>query len=244
MSEEETKTPSTDGKPSEASTPPEGSGEKKPSSPSDASAGKEGVSEELESLKTKYSESSKEAKRLKASNDEKDESLQEKEDYIQSLEKAFDENDEGNKKPEEKKPEEKKPESEEKEPEKKPELPPHLTKEGQTRVMKELLKQDKKETEEAGKHYDAALKEFPRLKNDTYAKLVSQKMKLDKVSVKEACKKVNEDLESLGGKGSDDEPFVEGGTGESTIQRQKTEGDDIRESLTRKPGSENLPGFN
>jgi len=243
MSEEKKDlTPSGD-KPSEASTPSEGTDEKKSSSPSDASAGKEGANEELESLKTQYSESSKEAKRLKALTDDQIESLQEKEDYIESLEKALNEKDEEDEKSEEKKPEEKKPE-EKKPEEKKPELPPHLTKEGQARVMKELLKQDKKETEEAGKHYDAALKEFPRLKNDTYAKLVSQKMKLDKVSVKEACKKVNEDLESLGGKGSDDEPFVEGGTGESTIQRQKTEGDDIRESLTRKPGSENLPGFN
>ena len=233
MSEEKKDlTPSGD-KPSEASTPSEGTDEKKSSSPSDASAGKEGANEELESLKTQYSESSKEAKRLKALTDDQIESLQEKEDYIESLEKALNEKDEEDEKSEEKKPEEKK-----------PELPPHLTKEGQARVMKELLKQDKKETEEAGKHYDAALKEFPRLKNDTYAKLVSQKMKLDKVSVKDACKKVSEDLESLGGKGSDDEPFVEGGTGESTIQRQKTEGDDIRESLTRKPGSENLPGFN
>ena len=233
MSEEKKDlTPSGD-KPSEASTPSEGTDEKKSSSPSDASAGKEGANEELESLKTQYSESSKEAKRLKALTDDQIESLQEKEDYIESLEKALNEKDEEDEKSEEKKPEEKK-----------PELPPHLTKEGQARVMKELLKQDKKETEEAGKHYDAALKEFPRLKNDTYAKLVSQKMKLDKVSVKDACKKVSEDLESLGGKGSDDEPFVEGGAGESTIQPQKTEEDDIKESLKRPTGSENLPGFN
>ena len=233
MSEEKKDlTPSGD-KPSEASTPSEGTDEKKSSSPSDASAGKEGANEELESLKTQYSESSKEAKRLKALTDDQIESLQEKEDYIESLEKALNEKDEEDEKSEEKKPEEKK-----------PELPPHLTKEGQARVMKELLKQDKKETEEAGKHYDAALKEFPRLKNDTYAKLVSQKMKLDKVSVKDACKKVSEDLESLGGKGSDDEPFVEGGAGESTIQPQKTEEDDIKESLKRPTGSGNLPGFN
>jgi len=243
MSEEKKDlTPSGD-KPSEASTPSEGTDEKKSSSPSDASAGKEGANEELESLKTQYSESSKEAKRLKALTDDQIESLQEKEDYIESLEKALNEKDEEDEKSEEKKPEEKKPE-EKKPEEKKPELPPHLTKEGQARVMKELLKQDKKETEEAGKHYDAALKEFPRLKNDTYAKLVSQKMKLDKVSVKDACKKVSEDLESLGGKGSDDEPFVEGGAGESTIQPQKTEEDDIKESLKRPTGSENLPGFN
>ena len=122
-------------------------------------------------------------------------------------------------------------------------MPPHLTKEGQKKVMKEILGADKKETEEANKQYNAALKEFPRLKNETFAKLVSRKMKLDKVSVKDACKAVGEELKSLGGKEGDEEPFVEPGAGESTIQTQKTEETDIKESLTRPKGTGSLPGM-
>lgn len=249
-------TPSGGDKPSETSTPPEGTGEKKSSSPSDASAGKEDANEELESLKTRYSESSKEAKRLKGENDEQKESLLEKDEYIESLETEMDKKDkekdedpkdEGtdgekskDKKPEVKKPDEKKADPE---PTKEPTLPPHLTKEGQKKVVKELMGAEKAETKEIEKQYNAALKEFPRLKNKAFARLVSSKMKSDQLNVKDSCKKVEDDLKSLGGKEEDKEPFVEPGVGESTVQPQKMEEDDIKESLKRPQNTGNLPGM-
>ena len=240
-------------KPSETSTPPEGTGEKKSSSPGDASASKEGVTEEVhESLKTQYAESSKEAKRLKGDNDAKDESLKEKDDYIESLEIALDKKDgkpedkgtDGDKS-KDKKPEDKKPDEKKAEPETKKEstLPPHLTKEGQRKAMEELLGEDKAKSKEADKLYNAALKEFPRLKNEAFARLVSSKMKSDKLSVKDACKKVDEDLKTLGGKEGDEEPFVEGGAGESTVKAQETEETDIKDSLKRPSASGDLPGM-
>ena len=241
MSEEKKDLTPTGDNPSQ-SAQPEGTGENS-SSPSGASASNEDTAKaELESLQTKYSESSKEAKRLKSLVDENEESMQEKSDYIESLEKAIDEKDEEK---EEKKEEDvvEKPKVEPKSPETKPELPPYLTKEGQRKAMQELLSKDKKETAEAEELYENAMKEFPRLKDKTFANLVSQRMKIDKVGVKDACKKVSEDLTSLGSEEKEEEPFVEGGVGKSTAKETQTEGDKIRTSLTRDISATNLPGM-
>lgn len=256
MSDETKKDPTLDesksGNSLEDSSQPEGTG-KEPSSPTNPSGGNEDRVKELETkieeLSTKYAESSKEGKRLKSLLDEKDESLQEKEEYIQSLEEALEnETKEEEKKREEKKEEEKVDVGFEKEPSKekvaelKKQIDPHLTKEGQRKMLKELLEQERKEEKIANEKYEEALKDFPQLKNKTFSKLVSQKMKLEKVGIKEACKSVKEDLGSLGAEEIDTEPFVEGGGGKSTTRDIETEEDKIRNSLKRNSNI-NLPGF-
>ncbi len=247
MSKEE-KDPITQGSnSSDASTQPEGLGIE-PSSPSNPSGGNEERIKELEGkveeISNKYSASSTEGKRLKSLLDEAKETLDEKEDYIKTLEQAI-ESEEEKEDEEKKKPvlKETTPPVPEKSSEKKPNvIPPHLTKEGQKRALKELLDEQKKQDEEVKRQYDDALSKYPSLKNKSFSRLVSSKMRAEKLGILDACKSVDEDLKALNTE-EEEEPFIESGQGKTAPHKTESAEDKIRQSLKKTPYESNLPGF-